>query len=283
MLVVKYKLCKILPSALIQLFLEHLLSHLACFCCHQVHWQKFPKAIWGWDGTDGTNNTKHTVDTKSIDEVRHVFRSSWRIFVMRSGNVPTCELHLVVAVSTSNWNLILFQAFNCVFKSTFEYHWYYLGRGAKRAIKLPQITDNYMSRHVWVYIFVGICVTRGPLLTKATPFFLSYVGKFNTKHNTVMEEKMGEKNTVIIHRKNPMMDCSSELGKNGKKKQKKEEFSNRLLNCHAWDLGGVKWGSNSKWRGHTFRTNSRQGLLIELQMMIIIQHQCIHPISCSTM
>ena len=76
MLVVKYKLCKILPSALIQLFLEHLLSHLACFCCHQVHWQKFPKAIWGWDGTDGTNNTKHTVDTKSIDEVRHVFRSS---------------------------------------------------------------------------------------------------------------------------------------------------------------------------------------------------------------
>ena len=100
-------------------------------------------------------------------------------------------------------------------------------------LKLPQITDNYMSRHVWVYIFVGICVTRGPLLTKATPFFLSYVGKFNTKHNTVMEEKMGEKNTVIIHRKNPMMDCSSELGKNGKKKQKKEEFSNRLLNCHA--------------------------------------------------
>ena len=99
--------------------------------------------------------------------------------------------------------------------------------------KLLQITDNYMSRHVWVYIFVGICVTRGPLLTKATPFFLSYVGKFNTKHNTVMEEKMGEKNTVIIHRKNPMMDCSSELGKNGKKKQKKEEFSNRLLNCHA--------------------------------------------------
>ena len=196
---------------------------------------------------------------------------------MRSGNVPICELHLVVAVSTSNWNLILFQAFNCVFKSTFEYHWYYLGRGAKRAIKLPQITDNYMSRHVWVYIFVGICVTRGPLLTKATPFFLSYVGKFNTKHNTVMEEKMGEKNTVIIHRKNPMMDCSSELGKNGKKKQKKEEFSNRLLNCHAWDLGGVKWGSNSKWRGHTFRTNSRQGLLIELHMIITIQHQCIHP------
>ena len=141
-----------------------------------------------------------------------------------------------------------------------------MGRRAQsKPSRLPlENIKHYMSRHASVYIFAGICVTRGPLLTKATPFFFSYVGKFNTKHNTVME-KMEEKNTVIIHRKNPMMDCSSELGKNGKKKQKKEEFSNRLLNCHAWDLwGGVKLGNNDRgW--HTYWTNSRQVLMIELQ------------------